>query len=262
MIRSAVLVYLGFTGLLFILQRQMIFLPARMSEERGLEMAGQRGLEAWRSDGVFHGWKDSGRGDTAVMVFHGNAGSAVHRDCLRDLIRGEDTTRDASVYLFEYPGYGFRDGRPGEKAFREAALQAHDALRDRYDRILLVGESIGGGTATWLAAEREADGVLLITPFNRLSAVASHHYPWLPVRLLLRDRFHNDRHLRGFNGPAAFVVAGRDAVVPSRFARKLYEGFEGPKLWRLQENAGHNTVFYGAGDGFWEEILSFLLGDL
>ena len=103
--------------------------------------------------------------------------------------------------------------------------------------------------------------MLLNTPFNRLSVVASHHYPWLPVRLLLLDRFRNDEHLVGFDGPVAFVVAGRDAVVPSRFARKLYESFHGPKLWRLQEQADHNSVFFGERDDFWPEIMAFIHGE-
>ncbi len=256
--RMAGLVYLGFAGLLFVLQRGMIFLPTRYTEAQGREVAARRGLAFWEHNGTFHGWKDTLGGGTAVLVFHGNAGGAVHRDYLRDLFRGTELGETFSVYLLEYPGYGFREGRPSEMAFREAALKAHEAIRESYSTILLVGESIGSGTATWLAAEREADGVLLITPFNRLSAAASHHYPWLPVRLLLRDRFRNDEHLANFSGPVAFVVAGRDSVIPSRLARELYEGYAGPKLWRLQADADHNSVFFGSRR-FWGEIMAFLL---
>ncbi|MCC5842872.1 MAG: hypothetical protein JJU05_01345 [Verrucomicrobia bacterium] len=259
MIRMAALVYAGFAGLLFVSQRGMIFLPSRYSEERGREMAARRGLEIWEADGVFQGWMDRGNGAGAVLVFHGNAGGAVHRDYLRDLFRDEEATADFSVYLFEYPGYGFREGRPSERAFREAAAKAHAALSGAYDSMLLVGESIGSGTATWLAGELGADGVLLITPFNRLSAAAAHHYPWLPVRLLLRDRFRNDEHLERYEGPVAFVVAGQDSVIPSRLARVLYEAYDGPKLWRLQEDADHNSIYYGSGSEFWREVAGFLL---
>lgn len=252
------MVYIGFTLLLFMLQRRMIFLPTRYPEGPAREQAARVGLDFWEHDGVFHGWKDRSWGDAAVLVFHGNAGGAIHRDYLRDLFRGIDITAGHSVYILEYPGYGFREGKPSESSFREAALKAHDALRDQYTSILLVGESIGGGTATWLAAEREADGLLLITPFNRLSAAAAHHYPWLPVRWLLKDRFHNDEHLERFDGPVAFVVAGQDAVIPSRLARELYEGFHGPKLWRLQEHADHNSIFYTPGTDFWREVIQFL----
>ena len=260
-VRMAVLAYVGFAGLLFVLQRSMIFLPAQFPEEMGRSMAVRQGLEAWEVDGVFHGWKDTVGGEGAVIIFHGNAGAAVHRDYLRDLFRGVTVTAAHSIYLVEYPGYGFRSGRPSEKAFREAALKAHDAIRNDYASVLLVGESIGSGPATWLAAEREADGVLLITPFNRLSAAASHHYPWLPVRLLLRDRFLNDTYLQGYSGPVAFVVAGQDAVIPSRLGRKLYEGYDGPKLWRLQEDADHNSVYFEPGSAFWLEVMQFLVPD-
>lgn len=258
-LRIFVASYVGLVVFLFVTQRSLIYYPQRYSREAGEEMAARRGLLPWEEDGVFHGWKDIGEGSSAVLIFHGNAGGAVHRDYLRDLFRDSRIGSDLSVYILEYPGYGFRPGRPSEMAFREAAAQAHAALQGRYDGIFLLGESIGGGMATWLAGEKGADGVLLITPFNRLSAVASTHYPWLPARWLLRDRFKNDIHLQNFNGPVAFVVAGRDAIIPSHLARKLYESFEGPKLWRLQETADHNSIYFGPHSKFWEEVLEFVL---
>ena len=257
--RLASVVYLGFIGILFVLQREIIFLPAGYSEQQGRALAEERGLLFWKQEGVFHGWKDVVEGgETAALIFHGNAGGAVHRDYFRDLFRNVDGGMNISVYLLEYPGYGFREGRPSEEMFREAALKAYDAIYERYRTLLLVGESIGSGTATRLATEREVDGVLLITPFNRLSAVAAHHYPWLPVRLLLRDHFRNDKHLQEFSGPVAFVVAGRDRVIPFQLALDLYEGYDGPKLWRLQEQADHNSIFFGSGK-FWAEVMRFLL---
>lgn len=257
-IRIVVTVYVGLVLFLFLTQQRMIYYPESYSREAGIEMAAAQGLELWEADNVFHGWKDQGDGGSAVLIFHGNAGGAVRRDYLRDLFRNTPASRDVSVYIFEYPGYGFRDGSPGEEAFREAAAKAHAALQNAYDSVYLLGESIGGGVATWLAGEKGADGVLLITPFNRLSAVASAHYPWLPVRWLLRDRYRNDEHLQNFDGPVAFVVAGQDAIIPSRLARKLYESHGGPKLWRLQESADHNTIYFGPGAGFWEEVIEFV----
>lgn len=259
--RVLLLAYAGLVGLLFFTQRGLIYFPDRYSEEEGESYAERRGLERWDHEGQFHGWKQKGEGEAAILVFHGNAGGAIHRDYLRHLFRDLPASAGHSLYIMEYPGFGFRSGRPSERAFREAATKAHEVLRSSYDSILLVGESIGGGTATWLAAEKGAEGVLLITPFNRLSAVAAYHYPWLPARWLLRDRFRNDLHLEDFAGPVAFVVAGEDEVIPTSLARRLYESYEGPKLFRLQEGADHNTIYYGPGLSFWEEVVEFVLPD-
>jgi len=257
--RILLLSYVGLVAFLYLNQRNMIFMPSRYTAQQGESLAATRGLAAWEEDGTFHGWKDAADGESAVLIFHGNAGAAVHRDYLRDLFRGPGHgVSGISVYIFEYPGFGFRDGKPGEKAFREAAAEAYSALAARYASIYLLGESIGGGTATWLAAEKDPQGLLLITPFNRLAAVASAHYPWIPVRHLLRDQFRNDLHLQKYEGPVAFVVAGRDEVVPSRFARKLYESYEGPKLWELQDQASHNSMMYDPGSELWSGVLDFL----
>ena len=258
-VRVLLLSYAGLIVLLFFTQRGLIYFPDRFSEEEGIEFAARRGLDIWEHEGVFHGWKTVGEGDGAILIFHGNAGAGVHRDYLRNLFRDIPASSAHSVYILEYPGFGFRSGRPSERAFREASLKAYEVLSASYGSILLVGESIGGGTATWLAAEKSVEGLLLITPFNRLSAVAAYHYPWLPARFLLRDRFRNDQHLENFDGPLAIVVAGEDAVIPTPLARKLYESFEGPKLYRLQEGADHNTIYFGPGLSFWEEVLEFVL---
>lgn len=258
-LRMAALVYVGFVGLLFFTQRNLIFLPSRTGEEQGRAFAARQGLQVWEHEGTFHGWKDPGEGDAAILIFHGNAGAAFHRDYFRDLFRGLERTRDHAIYILEYPGYGFRGGRPSEAAFREAAAAAHALLAEQYASILLVGESLGSGMATWVAGEKGADGVLLVTPFRRLADVAAHHHPWVPVRWLLHDRFENDRHLENFPGPVAFVVAGRDGVIPPHLARALYTSFDGPKLWRLQEDADHNSIYYGPGGTFWAEVMSFLL---
>ncbi|MCH8474478.1 MAG: alpha/beta hydrolase [Opitutales bacterium] len=258
-VRILLLSYAGLVGLLFFTQRGLIYFPDNYSEEEGIRFADRRGLEMWEHEGVFHGWKSTAEGDSAILIFHGNAGGGIHRDYLRDLFRDLPASEEHSVYILEYPGYGFRPGRPSEQTFREAAVEAYRALHESYSSLLLVGESIGGGVATWLAAEKGAEGVLLITPFNRLSAVAAYHYPWLPARWLLRDHFRNDEHLEDFDGPVAFVVAGEDAVIPTELARKLYESYDGPKLYRLQEGADHNTIYYGPGLSFWEEVLDFVI---
>lgn len=260
-LRIVVLSYLGLVGLIFFTQRGLIYFPDRYSEERGRQKAQARSLSPWEEGEVFHGWKAAGDPEAgAILIFHGNAGAGVHRDYLRDLFRDIPALEGRSVYIMEYPGYGFRSGRPSERAFREASRKAWENLSRNYDRILLVGESIGGGVATWLGAEKSAEALLLITPFDRLANVAAYHYPWLPARLLLRDRFANDRHLEGFSGPVAFVVAGSDQVIPTKFARALYEGYAGPKIYRLQEGADHNTIYYGPGLSFWEEVGDFLTG--
>jgi pimeloyl-ACP methyl ester carboxylesterase len=195
------------------------------------------------------------------MVLHGNAGYALHRVYYA---RGFAALDEGwQVFLFEYPGYGARDGSPSEEAIKRAALAALQRLLDEDDArpVYLVGESLGSGVAAYLAAEYSAQvaGLLLVTPFTSLVDVAAHHYPVLPVRLFLRERYDNREALARYGGPVAFLLAGRDEIVPTRLGRELYDRYRGPKWLRVDENAGHNSLDFRPGASWWRELSSFLL---
>lgn len=257
--RVAVLVYVGLLIFLAGCQRQMIYYPVRSTEANARQWAATDGLVPWRSDtGELIGWRpdeiDASR--DVMLAFHGNAGFAAQRGYLvHPLAPAFD------VYLMEYPGYGTRAGRPSEAAFVAAAQEAVDLLlRKREGRVFLLGESLGGGVAAAVAGSRPNDiaGLLLLTPFDSLVNVARYHYPVFPVRLLLRDRFENAKHLESFSGPVAIVVAEEDEVVPARFGRALYDAYAGPKRIWVQEGRSHNTLDLSIGNPMWSEMMAFL----
>ena len=98
-----------------------------------------------------------------------------------------------SIVALNYRGYGASEGAPGERALTADALAIYDAVaaRDGIDRnrIVAFGRSLGTAIAARVAAERPVAGVVLVSPYDSLAAIGSHHYPWLPVSLLLRHRF-------------------------------------------------------------------------
>jgi hypothetical protein len=165
------------------------------------------------------------------------------------------------VILFEYPGYGARDGEPSQASFVEHALRAVTQLRkEAPGPIWLLGESLGGGVASQLAARRPTDiaGLLLVTPFARMTDVAAWHYPYLPVRFLLRDRWDNVSALAGYPGPIGLFIAGRDEVVGTAQGHLLASSLgTRARIWE-QPGAGHNT-FTTRPDAYpWPGIRAFL----
>ena len=259
LIRVVALVYVGLLLVLAGCQRGMIYYPTRAGESDATAIAATDGLEPWRNDdGEIIGWRSSRSSDDAdaLLIFHGNAGFAAHRGYLA---RG--FARDFSVYLFEYPGYGARSGKPSEKAFYAAGIEALDQLmEERSGRVFLGGESLGSGVATHLAGAHpdRVSGLFLITPFSSLVDVARSHYPIFPVRWLMRDRYESAKHLETYNGPIAVLLAGRDEVVPARFGQKLYDGYDGPKQIWIQEDRSHNTLDYSPTSVWWNEVAAFL----
>ncbi|MBT2324304.1 alpha/beta hydrolase [Variovorax paradoxus] len=218
------------------------------------------GLRAWPAAEDFRGLVAEPEGATrgTAIVFHGNAGHAGHREHYAAAL----TRLGLRVILAEYPGYGPRGGEVGEKHLvddaEQSIVQAH---RLHGAPLLLVGESLGAGVAA-AAAARQRDkvaGLLLITPWDRLEHLAAFHYPWLPVRWLLRDRYDNAAHLASFGRPVLVVVAERDSIVPARFGQALHDALGPPKRLVTVKAAGHNDWLGHVDDAWWRGAISFLL---
>ncbi len=201
---------------------------------------------------------DHGRPRARLVVLHGNAGSALDRLSYAAAL----APLGIEVWLLEYPGYGPRPGAPSLSSLSEAAVRAVRALAGLGpEPVLLLGESLGSGVAgrAVALAPGSVRGVLLVTPYARMSEVAAIHYPFLPG-FLLRDRYAPADDLAGFEGPVALVLAGRDEVVTVGQGRRLYQALRGPRRLWVQEQATHNGVDLEPGLPLWAEAVEFLLG--
>ena len=244
------------------LQRQLIYFPSKAGEQDLLQQAASIGLEVWRNErGSAIGWKTTRERNALkrMLVFHGNAGFALHREYF---VAGfQALGEEWEVFLFEYPGYGAKKGRPSEVTLKAGATHALESLLKADSRpVYVIGESLGSGVASYLAGAfpEQVAGLLLVTPFSSLVDVAAHHYPFLPVRTLLKERYDSVEALSRYKGPVAFLLAGRDEVIPTILSRRLYESYSGPKWLRIEAGAGHNSIPYDPGAAWWGEVSKFL----
>nr|CCP38685.1 Abhydrolase domain-containing protein 13 [Xanthomonas translucens pv. translucens DSM 18974] len=148
------------------------------------------------------------------------------------------------MYLLAYRGYGASDGTPNEAALIGDALALYDHVRAAQPQaeIAVLGRSLGSGVASQLAARRPLARLVLVTPFDSLVAAAQAHYPWAPVRWLLRDRYDSASALRTYRGPLLVLRAGRDQVVPAASTQRLLDALpQAPTLVALP-HAGHNDI--------------------
>ncbi len=167
------------------------------------QMAAATKLERWRnSAGEFIGLKRPSPRQPAegsVLITYGNgshaAGCAHYAAAIQSVAAFD-------VFILEYPGYADRPGSPSQRSLFQAADEAFQLLATNAP-IFLLGESLGSGVAAYLAGEysNRVAGVILLSPFNRLTDVAQNHMPLLPVRLLLVDRYPSADYLRNFHGP-------------------------------------------------------------
>lgn len=241
-------IYVGLVALIAAFQRHLLFFPSRESEEVMSKIAKTLDFEPWRNaTGEIVGWTRSPqpgvRAANKLVVFHGNAGFALHREDYARAFESVDAARQWQVWLFEYPGYGARVGNPGRDAFRRAARDSIAELRALDSRpLFLLGESLGAGVACDLAVEpaNAVAGLVLVTPFARLTDVAQMHFPLLPARLIVRDRWDNASALTSFRGPTAVLVAGHDEVISMAQGDLLFDKAKAPKRRWFFPDAQHN----------------------
>jgi len=242
-------------------QSTFIYHPSAASEQRLLQEAERAEMRAWKNEaGQIIGWRPlQSNSDRRFLVFHGNAGYALHRGHYTEAISQVEEGFD--VYILEYPGYGARAGSPSEEALYAAAEEGIKLLLDESSApIYLAGESLGSGVASEMAARfsENVAGVLLITPFTNLKDAARTHFPAFLVRLILREKYDNERALEKYNGPVAILLAEHDEVVASELGQQLYEGYQGPKKLWVQAGRTHNTLDLSPEAVWWEELVSFL----
>lgn len=248
------------TAILFVAgcQRSMIYFPDKLSVAAATNRAAEAGFVPWQTaSGETIGWrKPRPNARNRLVVFHGNAGSALDRDFY---VEGFQTLGDENtweVYLFEYPGYGARSGSPGKDAFIAAgnAALTELAASDAGKPVFLLGESIGSGPACALAGQmpQQVSGIILVTPFARLAEVAEARFPWLPVRLLLRENFDNISALSAFRKPVVVVVAENDDVVGAPQGYQLHDALQTPKRLIVLKGATHNNFPIYSAEWFTE----------
>lgn len=238
------------------LQNHLLYFPDRAP----IDELVRGGLSAWPSAQDFRGLlaEPSGAGRATAVIFHGNAGHAGHRAFIADAL----TALGVRVVLAEYPGYGPRGGTLGERSLVADAAETLQLAQRRHGApVLAIGESLGAGVAAGAAARRRelVAGVLLITPWDRLESVARHHYPWLPARLILRDRYDSAGNLASFGKPVSVAVAEHDDIVPARLGRALFAALGQPKQWTVIGGAGHNDWPPLLDRRWWQSTVDFLL---
>lgn len=217
---------MGLSALLARLQARFIYYP-----DLGREMAetpDRRGLDYERvaigtEDGetLTAWWVPHAQARGTVLLLHGNAGNISHRiEYLAMFHR-----LDYAVLIADYRGYGTSTGTPSEEGtYRDAAAcwswLAARGVRGR--DLVLFGESLGGGIATWLALRVRPRALVLASTFTSIPDLAAVVYPWLPARLLSRIRYDNLARMPAIEAPVLVLHSPDDELVPFEQAQRLY----------------------------------------
>ncbi len=260
-LRTLLLVYLGLILIMMWLEETFIFIPARYPagdwDPPALDFE-----DAWfeAADGVkLHGWYVEHPSPRAVILFsHGNAGNVTYR---ADILRTIPRRAEASILVYDYRGYGRSEGRPNEQGVYADARAARAWLAERAgvepERVVLMGKSLGAAVAVELAAADGGRALVLKNAFTSAPDMAAVHYPFVPARLLMRNRFDAISKIGRYEGPLLQSHGTADRIVPFEQGERLFEAAKAaqPKQFMALPGLDHNDP---APPAYYDTLREFL----
>ncbi len=261
------LTYLGLCLMLAFLQRKLIYVPrtspVAMSESgytedriREVVLGVDKGVD-------LYGWYCLPEAESAstpsklAIIFPGNGGNRLNRVRILELVND----LGCAALIVDYRGYGGSDGKPSEEVIASDCRKVWDyATSDlgfSNDQIIVFGQSLGGGIATRLVWELCQDGnppagLVLQATFTSLVDAAKHRFPWLPVNLLLVDRYPSIERIPDVTCPLLFLHGKQDSIVPFDLGQQLFATAPDvssngiPKRFVELPEAGHNDIYHVA----------------
>lgn len=228
---------------MFVWQRQLIYVPAvHVNSPESYGLNGFADITLKNIDGIhIQVWYHEARTNYPTIIhFHGNAGNLSHRAKFFSLL----SEAGFGVLGLDYRGYGNSEGSPSEEGFyQDARATINYAIKTLSlppGRIIIYGESIGTGVAVQMATEYKIAALVLQSPFTSMEAAATYHYSWLPVNILLKDRFDSLSKITNINVPILFFHGNEDIIVPIEQGKELFARANEPKQAFYFPGINHN----------------------
>ena len=177
-------------------------------------------------------------GAKAIIYFGGNG-----EDVSSNLESFSKAFPDHALFLLHYRGYGGSTGHPSEQAIHSDAVALFKHVFAKHTEVAVIGRSLGSGVAIRLAREAPASRLILVTPYDSIEAIAAAEYPYLPVKLLLLDRYESWKYAPGIAIPTTIIAAQNDEVIPRASTEKLFARFSpGVASMAVIDGVGHNDI--------------------
>ena len=236
-----ILVYLLILIFLYFFQRNLMYHPNENNYTDDKMSVNIEKVKIITEDNIeLLGWyhkKDSKKYKT-ILFFHGNAGSLENRIYKLNNF----SEMDINFLIIAWRGFSGNKGKPSEKGLYQDGKSALDWLSNKgieEENIIIYGESLGTGVATHVSQNKNFAGIILETPFTSMIDAAKTFYPYVPVGLLLKDKFDNKSKIKNIKVPVLILHGEADQIVPFSMGKKMYELANKPKYSYFTKNDNH-----------------------
>lgn len=239
--------YLALMALMYLAQRRLQYFPDKNppGNPADVGLKDMKSVRVTTSDDLeLVAWYASPKEKTGkiVIIYHGNAGNIANRA----IKAAHFMERGYGVFMCEYRGYGGNPGKPTEEGFYIDARAAIKWLEDKgytTGQFVIYGESIGTGVAVQMAAEIQPRQLILEAPFSSATDVAKRSYGFIPVDMLILDRFDSFGKITQVKTSLFIIHGDEDAVIPIDLSKKLFEFANHPKEFITIERGGHSDLY-------------------
>ena len=230
---TVILIYIGCCAYLYIAQRSFIYFPTPESQNVAAD-----DLRLDLDGATVQVWRLAEDNEDAVIYFGGNA-----EDVAQNIGDFGRIFPGKALYLVNYRGYGASTGAPSEAAIAADAQSIFDHVRLTHTKIAIMGRSLGSGVAMFLAATRNAQRMVLITPYDSIVRIAQSSFPIFPVSAMLKDRYDSLSHASNISIPTLLLIAEQDEFIPMKSSKNLAGALD-PSLTTVNVigRARHNTI--------------------
>ncbi len=230
------LIYIIFGFVIYLIQAKFVYFPDKSDFYSCGSFNGAQKLNA--NGTRFYFKRNSER---LLIIYHGNAGSACDRNFLKKVFE------DAGYsYIFvEYAGYANDKKSPSKKLLMQDVRNINSFVKDgKFKKVVLFGESLGTALASYHSTLADANGIILVAPFDSMLNVAKRQYPMYPVGLLLKEDYDNIKNLKDYKGKITIIHGSKESIIPISMARNLFENLDtSKKSFIAIEGAGHNDIY-------------------
>ena len=229
----ALTLYIALCVVLFATQRSMLYFPQPRTDVPGTTV-----IKLDRGDAVVNVTRLQRNGTAALIYFGGNG-----EDVSLSVPELAEAYPQRTIFLLHYRGYGGSSGSPSEDALVGDALALYDKVAAEHKDIAVVGRSLGSGVAVQLASQRPISRLVLVTPYNSIQQLAAQQFPYVPVRLLLKDKFESWKYIEKITAPTLLIAAENDEIIPRTSTDELFKSFPaGIATLSVIAKVGHNTI--------------------
>ena len=253
-----ILAWVSFSAILYYGQDKHLFYPTPVNVENMADFK-EYDVSFEREGVTLYGWligPERVSENNPLLVYYGGNGE----DVSKHLPKRQRLTQTTSFLYIEYRGYGRSEGHPGQQALVADARFILEEVSRKYgipmDHVVLMGRSLGTSIAIHTAHEHSVRGLVLITPFDSIQAIASEKYPYLPISLLLKHPFNSVSLAHEIDRPVLMLMAENDGLVSRPHSENLADNWGGELHRVIVPSVGHNTIV--TEPGTWDAINQFM----